>query len=204
MRQAAIIPVVVLPRPIWSEKTQGVLAGSFLRASTIMSKLSSPADLSSVTGILQEKQILLCNLYFPSRKQEAYLCVTRLSNPFSFKLLNISNCPMSFSTLSIMSIVRVLTNVCHLGVLPHSLSVHRILSEGHVLHGPEDSLLLCRLGLQYLGVVSLKVLQLLHGEVDVQISVEILRVPGREGVAVYVDNRLLGEFILELDIKIRL
>ena len=53
IRQAAIIPVVVLPRPIWSEKMHGALAGSFFRASTIMSKLSSPADLSSVTGILK-------------------------------------------------------------------------------------------------------------------------------------------------------
>ena len=100
-----------------------------------------------------------------------------------------------------LKLVRVASE-SHLGVLPYRLSVHGILSESNILHGPENSLLLVSLGLQYLGVVSLEVLQLLYGEVDVEIPVEILWVPGREGVAVYVDNRLLGEFILELDCMI--
>ena len=80
----------------------------------------------------------------------------------------------------------------NLGVFTHSLAVHGILSEGHILHRPENSVLLSRPGLQYLGVVSLQVLQLLHGEIDVQISVKIFRVPGSERVSVDVNHGLLG------------
>ena len=63
MRQAIIMPRVVLPLPIWSEKMQGVEAGSFFSISTMMSKHSSPGALSSFTG---------------------HLWFTRLGKPFSF------------------------------------------------------------------------------------------------------------------------
>ena len=80
----------------------------------------------------------------------------------------------------------------NLGVLAHSLAVHGILSEGHILHRPQNSVLLRRPGTQYLGVVSLQVLQLLHGEIDVQIPVKIFRVSGGERVSVDVNHWFLG------------
>ena len=75
--------------------------------------------------------------------------------------------------------------------LLHSLPVHRVLGEGLVPVGLQLALGgLCTLG-DNVGVDDLEVIELLLGEVDVQVPVEVLGGAGGERLPVDVDHRLL-------------